>query len=50
MSAIAVVFLVVAIVVVWGGLVASIWRLRRDARDETGLGDDAPPAQAQPTR
>lgn len=47
MSAIAVAFLVLAVVIVWGGLVASIWRLRQDARAEVDLDDDVPPAQME---
>ncbi len=45
MSPIAVLFLVIAIVIVWGGLAVSVWRLRRDTVAEPDLGDDVPPAE-----
>lgn len=45
MSPTAIIFLVIAVVVVWGGLAASIWRLRRDTAAEPDLGDDVPPGE-----
>lgn len=45
MSPSAVLFLVIAVVIVWGGLAASVWRLRRDTLAEPDLDDDVPPGE-----
>ncbi|MHA3946391.1 methionine/alanine import family NSS transporter small subunit [Cellulomonas bogoriensis] len=34
MTGTALTFLILSVVLVWGGLAVSIWRLRRDARQE----------------
>ena len=51
MTTTAVLVMVVSLLVVWGGLGLSIWRLRRDTRQdaEAGAGGDVEAATSRPS-